>query len=253
MTERRRRFIVAICVSLAVCAGTVYNGFIQPQLADTESAKHSNTQTVAADQQAPSADQPQKSAQAALQTLAIKGRAPKTGYSRDQFGDGWAEVAGCSMRNIILRRDLEETAVNADGCAIESGTLQDIYTNKTIAFLRGENSAAVQIDHIVALSDAWQKGAQQISRQQRESLANDPLNLIAVDGPTNQAKGDGDAATWLPPNKSYRCRYVARQIAVKVKYMLWATPAEHEAMGKVLDTCPGQMLPTAKQPGSVAE
>jgi Domain of unknown function (DUF1994). len=116
----------------------------------------------------------------------------------------------------------------------------------TVMFVRGQStSAKVQIDHVVALSDAWQKGAQQWSTQRRTAFANDSLNLLAVDGPTNARKGDGDAATWLPPNKAYRCPYAARQVAVKVKYLLWVTSAEGEALTRILATCPSQTLPTA--------
>jgi len=97
---------------------------------------------------------------------------------------------------------------------------------------------------VVALSNAWQTGAQQLTRQKRIELANDPLELLAVDGPTNQAKGDGDAATWLPPNKAFRCQYVARQIAVKVKYTLWVTSAEKQAMQRVLSDCANQRVPS---------
>ncbi|WP_353707360.1 DUF1524 domain-containing protein [Cellulosimicrobium sp. ES-005] len=103
----------------------------------------------------------------------------------------------------------------------------------------------MQIDHVVALSDAWQKGAQQLDADTRRVFANDPLNLLAVDGPTNQAKGDGDAATWLPPNKAFRCEYVARQVAVKATYKLWVTQAEHDAIARILTTCPDQLLPAA--------
>jgi hypothetical protein len=102
----------------------------------------------------------------------------------------------------------------------------------------------VQIDHVVALSDSWQKGAQQLSYEQRLQFANDTLNLQATDGPTNQQKGDGDAATWLPPNASYRCEYVARQISVKATYALWITPAELDAMAGILSNCAGQPAPT---------
>jgi len=102
----------------------------------------------------------------------------------------------------------------------------------------------VQIDHVVALSDAWQKGAQQISAEDREKFANDPLNLLAVDGPANAAKSDSDAATWLPPNKAFRCQYVARQIAVKRIYKLWVTEAEKDAMKRVLSTCDEERVPT---------
>lgn len=183
------------------------------------------------------------STQAALATLPVKGRAPKTGYSRAQFGDGWVLQAGCDTRNIILHRDLTEVVVGEE-CKIMSGTLNDPYTGKTILFQRGSDSSQlVQIDHVVALSNAWQTGAQQLSRDQRIQLANDPLNLLAVDGPANQQKSDGDAATWLPPNKPFRCQYVARQIAVKQKYLLWVVAAEKDAMQRILQTCPMQSLP----------
>ena len=180
-----------------------------------------------------------------LATLAVKGRAPKTGYERTQFGNGWTTTNGCDTREIILHRDMENPIVG-DGCKVLSGTLYDPYTGGTITFKRGaETSAAVQIDHVVALSNAWQTGAQQLTKERRVALANDPLELLAVDGPANQAKGDGDAATWLPSNKLFRCQYVARQIAVKAKYSLWVTAAERDAMNKILSGCPGQPLPSA--------
>lgn len=180
---------------------------------------------------------------AALEELEVKGRAPKTGYSREQFGDGWASENGCDTRNIILHRDLSEVEVNAE-CQVEKGVLNDPYTGRVIQFQRGGGTSAdVQIDHVVALSDAWQKGAQQLSYERRVELANDPLELLAADGPSNQQKGASDAATWLPAHKPFRCQYVARQIAVKKKYNLWVTQAEKEAIARVLGTCPGQKLP----------
>jgi hypothetical protein len=186
-----------------------------------------------------------------LATLSIKGRAPKTGYDRAQFGQAWLDVDrnGCDTRNDILRRDLTGiTYTNSVPCKVQTGTLADPYTGKTISFVRGSGtSTAVQIDHVVALSDAWQKGAQQLTTEQRTAFANDPLNLQATDGPTNQQKGDGDAATWLPPNKPFRCEYVARQISVKATYGLWVTQAEHDAMARILGDCSGQLAPTSQQ------
>lgn len=174
---------------------------------------------------------------AELEKVEVKGRAPKTGYSRKQFGDGWGKIGGCSTREVILARDLTDKKVD-DKCRVQSGELNDPYTGKTIQFQRGpETSQLVQIDHVVALSDAWQKGAQQLTPEQRVQLANDPLNLLAVDGPANQAKGDGDAATWLPENKSFRCQYVARQIAVKRKYHLWVTDTEKQAAEQIIVNC----------------
>lgn len=172
-----------------------------------------------------------------LNELAVKGRAPKTGYSREQFGRGWAKHPdGCDTRNKILKRDLINTTEN-EKCQILTGTLNDPYTNTQIEFSRSINSSTVQIDHVVALSDAWQKGAQQISAERRVELANDPLNLLASDGPANQQKGDSDAASWLPENRAFRCQYIDRQIRVKQKYDLWVTEAEKSAMTKILNGC----------------
>lgn len=171
----------------------------------------------------------------ALEKLEVKGRAPKTGYERSQFGNGWGKVNGCSVRDIILYRDFDNPVLDGE-CIVKSGTLQDPYTGKVVAFTR-DDSSKVQIDHVVALSDAWQKGAQQLTIEQRKQLANDPLELLAVDGQANQNKSDGDAATWLPPNKAFRCTYVERQIEVKVKYSLWVTEAEKQAMKTVLIGC----------------
>ena len=179
----------------------------------------------------------------ALNKLAIKGRAPKTDYAREQFGANWVVSGGCDTRNIILNRDLKSAVVDKK-CDVISGVLNDPYTGKIIQFKRGsDTSSAVQIDHVVALSDAWQKGAQQFTSEKRIQLANDPLELLAVSGPANLQKSDGDAATWLPSNKSFRCPYVARQIAVKQKYSLWVTTAEHDAIKSILDNCPNQLLP----------
>lgn len=178
----------------------------------------------------------EKTALETLETIAVKGRAPKTGYQRSQFGNGWGKIDGCSVREVILARDLDNVK-NNDQCQVLSGTLNDPYTGQTINFQRGPESSKVQIDHVVALSDAWQKGAQQLTPEKRTELANDPLNLLAVDGPANQQKGDADAATWLPANKSFRCQYVARQTAVKSKYTLWMTEAEKQTIERILMSC----------------
>jgi Protein of unknown function (DUF1524) len=188
-------------------------------------------------------------AAATLAGLPVKGRAPKTGYEREQFGPAWKDVDrnGCDQRNDVLARDLvdETFKPGTQDCVVLTGTLHDLYTGETIAFQRGETTSDdVQIDHVVALSNAWQTGAQQLDPAARERFGNDFLNLQATDGPTNQAKGDSDAATWLPPNRSAWCLYVARQVAVKARYGLWVTLAERDAIARVLDGCPGEPLPS---------
>jgi hypothetical protein len=176
--------------------------------------------------------------------LTVKGRAPKTGYTRAQFGQAWfdADRNGCDTRNDILRRDLRSRQMK-NACKVLAGTLApDPYTGTSIRFVYGGPSE-VDIDHAVALSDAWQKGAARWPAGKRLALANDPLNLLAVEASANRTKGDGDTATWLPPNRSYRCAYVARQVAVKGKYAVWVTAAERDAMTRVLRTCPTLRLP----------
>ena len=187
-------------------------------------------------------------ASSALATLAVKGRAPKTGYTRAQFGQAWADVDrnGCDTRNDMLKRDLTkiEYKVKTRDCVVLTGVLVDRYSGETINFIRGNvTSMEVQIDHVVALSNAWQTGAFKLTLIQRTALANDPMNLFAVKGRLNLQKSDGDAATWLPPLKSFRCAYVAQQIAVKAKYSLWVTAPEKEAMARILVACPKQLLP----------
>ncbi len=187
---------------------------------------------------------------AAAKQLTVKGRAPKTGYDRANFGQRWADIDrnGCDQRNDILRRDLKNVVIKAgtQGCVVMSGSFLEPFAGTQRTFQRGPaSSQEIHIDHVVALSDAWQKGAQQWSQEKRTQFGNDFLNLLAVDGRLNQQKGDSDAASWLPPNKAYRCPYVARQVAVKQKYGLWVTAAEQEAMVQVLSTCPQQKLPTS--------
>lgn len=187
-----------------------------------------------------------------LATLTIRGDAPRARYARQEFGRPWADVDrnGCDTRDDILRRDLGDVTFKpaARACVVLSGRLDDPYTGVQIRYEHGASS--VDIDHVVALGDAWAKGASQWSPEKRLALANDPLNLLAVDASTNRSKGDGDAATWLPPNAGYRCRYVARQIAVKAKYGLSLTRAEHDAMAAVLTTCPDEVVPVGDAPNT---
>ena len=226
----RLRRMVGLIVVLAVTGAGIllHPGFYEP---DTPGTPPAVTQQATGE------------AATVLQELPVKGRAPKTDYARRQFGSGWAEDNGCDTRNTILYRDLKNVTVDSQ-CRVTAGILNDPYTGKTIQFIRGETTSDdVQIDHVVALSNAWQTGAQQLDSATREALANDPLELLAVEGAANQQKSDADAATWLPSNKPFRCQYVARQVAVKKKYNLWVTQAEKDAILRVLSSCPGQKLP----------
>ena len=190
----------------------------------------------------PAAARTALAARAALAALPVKGRAPRTGYSRDEFGPAWADVDrnGCDTRNDILRRDLGALSLKpgTHGCVVLTGTLRDPYSGQVVAFRRGPDSADVQIDHVVAMSNAWQTGAYRWTDAKRRAFANDPANLLAVQGRLNQAKSDADAATWLPPSRAAWCGFGIRQTTVKARYGLWVTPAEKAALGRLLARCP---------------
>lgn len=233
----RRKYAVISAVVFALLALTGCQGAITVESADTANQTSPTVPVVDTND-----------AIAVLNSLTVKGRAPKTGYDRERFGPAWSDVDrnGCDTRNDILKRDMTEVTykTGTNDCVVLTGVLADPYTGKTINFKRGKNtSSAVQIDHVIPLSLAWQTGAQQLDAENRKAFSNDPLNLLAVDGPSNGQKSDGDAATWLPANKDIRCEYVARQIAVRAKYGLWVTKPEKNAMTDILSGCPGQALP----------
>jgi hypothetical protein len=235
MSYKRRRLVAVIVLVVISLSLQVYQDYL-----NNRSAKEVNGTNTTAPNNVDT-----QLATTALGSLEVKGRAPKTNYKRSNFGEGWQNIGSCDTRNYILARDLTAVVFRSDSdCTVVSGELNDPYTGQLITFIRGAGTSdKVQIDHVVALSDSWQKGAQALSYGQRVLLANDGLNLLAVDGQANQNKGDADAASWLPANKAYRCQYVARQIAVKQKYHLWVTDAEKRAMLNVLSICPDQHLP----------
>lgn len=180
-----------------------------------------------------------------INEIEVKGRAPKTGYSRAQFPH-WSDPDrnGCDSRNDVLKRDLKIVVFKSGtgNCKVISGQLLDPFSGRLLHFDLNLATSNIDIDHVVSLSNAWQTGAAYFDKETRQMFANDPLNLLAVDARLNRQKGDGDAATWLPPSKSFRCEYVARQVTVKYKYELWITPPEKLAMIKILDKCADQKI-----------
>ena len=181
-----------------------------------------------------------------LNELPVRDKETGDDYERSNFSSGWSSWKDCNVRQKILNRDVKNVKVAANGCTVVGGQLVDPYSGQTIDLTsKSAVSRKVQIDHVVALSNAWQTGARYLSATERKQLANDDLELIAVCSSANQDKSDGDASEWLPENKAFRCPYVARQIAVKLKYHLWVTAAEKSAMTSILNSCPNQTLPAA--------
>lgn len=173
-----------------------------------------------------------------IDTLTVKGRGPRTGYDRDEFGYAWMDTAdgvplarnGCDTRNDLLRRDGQELRFRSGSdCVVVAMTLHDPYTGKAISWKKAE-AAEVQVDHVVPLSYSWQMGSSRWPEPRREQFANDPLNLLPVDGPTNSRKGDSGPASWLPPDRAIRCAYVVRFAQVALKYRLPVTEADRRTM-----------------------
>lgn len=163
-------------------------------------------------------------------------------YDRQAFGQTWADEDhnGCDTRNDVLARDLARPTFKegTNGCVILSGTLAEPYTGTIVEFQRGQDtSALVQIDHVVALSDAWKSGAWQWDAPTRQRFANDQDNLLAVDGQANQDKEAASADEWLPPNEGFHCDYIKRQISVKTQWGLSVTEKERDAMVEILMSC----------------
>ena len=184
----------------------------------------------------------------ALGSLPTRGFSPNVPkYDRNEFGKPWSDDVtvdgghnGCDTRNDILARDLTDVEFKPAkrNCIVTKGKLNDPYTNTTIDFKRGRKSSdLIPIDHVVALGDAWYSGAYQWDADRRRNFANDPINLQATNRESNTQKSAKNAAEWLPPNTAYQCEYVGRQITIKSTYGLSVTPAEKNAMEKVLATC----------------
>ena len=187
-------------------------------------------------------------ARTALGSLPTRGFSPNVPtYDRTEFGKPWSDDVtvdgghnGCDTRNDILARDLTDVEFKPAkrNCIVTKGKLNDPYTNTTIEFKRGrKTSDLIPIDHVVALGDAWYSGAYQWDADRRRNFANDPINLQATNRESNTQKSAKNAAEWLPPNTAYQCEYVGRQITIKSTYGLSVTPAEKNAMEKVLATC----------------
>jgi len=170
-------------------------------------------------------------------------------YRRAAFGESWTDDNtapgghnGCDTRNDILDRDLvDKTYVSIKRCpnAVATGTLHDPYTNAIVAFVRGaQTGAAVQIEHIVPLAYAWDLGARNWTDEMRVRFANDPANLLAIEGQINQDKGDQEPADWMPPNTAFHCQYAMQFIEVLRGYALPVDAPSAAVLRDAAATCP---------------
>ena len=232
----RWRGALALLIILAIAAGVAWLYF-----RDVASREPAASSTGATPPTSPAYDPARRQ----LEELPVKGWDRFQDFRRARFGEPWSDDVnvefghnGCNTRDDILRRDLADLQVRPGTCFAQRGILHDPYTGTTIVFVRGpDTSPAVQIDHVVSLSDAWYKGARGWDDQRRRDFANDPRNLLAVAHQANFDKAFRDAASWLPPNLAFRCAFVARQVEVKTDYQLWVSGREKDAMRQVLRGC----------------
>ncbi len=172
---------------------------------------------------------------------------PPSEYQREErFGRSWLDVDGnhCDTRNDILGLQLtdveylpmDQAPSRCRRATVQSGVLDDPYTGRRIEFTRDQPNA-VQIDHLVPLSWAWRNGAWRLTQEERIAFANDPDNLLAVDGPTNQGKGDKGPSQWLPANEGFRCEYAERFTDVVFSYDLSLPDDDRAALTSLLTDC----------------
>lgn len=243
-----RRYLLTVFVIAAV--GGVLGGealinaaraIADRPAAPADAHSSSGSTTPAAPQAASAADAHQLLAQ-----LDITRRRDVPGYERDLFGDRWADIDGngCDQRDDVLLRDaVADTVITrvADGCEhdVIAGTWVDPYTGRTLVFTDLKDSAqaqAIQIDHVVPIAEAWRSGAHAWDEDRRVEFANTLDGLLAVDGPTNAAKGDDDPAAWRP-RQDYQCAYATRWITTKHQWDLKVDRPEASALTDMLATC----------------
>jgi len=178
------------------------------------------------------ADTPSSIDTSKLNTLTVEEPYAPYEYDRDYFGSAWSDVDhnGCDTRNDILGRDLENVTYKSGthDCVVQEGTFGDPYTGNILAFDKGTTSRDIDIEHIIALDDAWDAGAWEWTHEQRLAYANDPFVLAVVDGPTNSGKGSDSIGHWQPPYEASRCAYGARTVEIASKYKLTISPEDKQ-------------------------
>jgi hypothetical protein len=174
---------------------------------------------------------------AQLDQLVVEPESAAPAYQR-RFFRHWvdADADGCDTREeVLIAESLQETTTDPTDCSVESGEWFSLYDGLMIA-----DAGDLDIDHVVALGEAWRSGADAWDSERRRAYANDldeSVALIAVSAATNRSKGDKDPARWRPPDVTSWCVYATAWITVKVRWKLSADANEVEALRDMLGTC----------------
>jgi hypothetical protein len=158
-------------------------------------------------------------------------------YSRDAFGTGWTDPDhnGCDARQDAIRA-ATTNRVTAGPCKITRADIRDRYTGRTYP---AANPTNFDIDHVVALHDAWNSGAWTWTRARRIAFANDPADLVLTTASANRSKGDQDPSTWAPASHDGACFYARTYRAIKLRWRLHTTKPQRSAIRRTLATCTG--------------
>ncbi|MBU3688028.1 MAG: HNH endonuclease [Acidimicrobiales bacterium mtb01] len=170
-----------------------------------------------------------------LETLVV---APEdgSGYNRSSFKhwiDG--DRDGCDTRREVLIAESLRPVRIGSRCSISGGQWFSVYDGRSTT-----NSSSFDIDHVVALKEAWDSGAKAWTAERRQAFANDlgtAFALIAVSASSNRSKGDRDPAEWMPARREYWCQYAIEWVGVKATWSLSVDPAEKTALARVLVDC----------------
>lgn len=185
---------------------------------------------------AAAADTDQPLAVDVLDEITVTEDHPMDDYDRELFAPtGWTDAngSGCTTREDILARDLDDETLVVDGCTVEYGETIGAYSAEQIEHVQG--SSEVDIEHVVAIGQSWRNGAHDWDEETRHEFYQDPENLIAVSASENQAKGSRDVTEYMPPNQGAYCEFAAAKVYVKDKYDLTMNPEEHTFTTDVLN------------------
>lgn len=187
-----------------------------------------------------------------LAMITVENEQP-AGYERDLFSYGnTTDGRGCRTRALVLIRDsLTPAQVDFVGCAVVAGDWYSVYDAVT-----WDDPAELEVDHVVALKEAWDSGAWGWTAQRRSAFGNDledPRTLRAVTGSVNQSKGAADPSNWIPPDPDFVCTYLSDWVSIKARWGLSMDQSEHGRIRNLLtDRCPDQTIapwPDTPPPG----
>ena len=158
-------------------------------------------------------------------------------YDRDYFGYPTdLDSDGCDTRDEVLIADSQVPVTTGTSlCDVTAGQWYSPYDG-----VLTDNPSDIQIDHVVALSEAWDSGANQwdqaIAIEFGNAVGSDD-NLQVASRASNLGKSDYDPAEWLPDNTDAICWYVTTWSQIKLDWDLAMDATEYTTVTSILANC----------------